>query len=141
MLTWPEDIQLAVHRGELAAAAGLELAAVSDETHRRFLLGHAVNGGATARTCQAWRIAWQQSGVVNDSTVAQVTPGGVGHRPVEAELPCYFCGDREIYSRLVHIWLCPEALELFTRFRDAYRGGGSDGDSAGATPSQPSGIG
>lgn len=124
VLGWPADVQQAVHEGRLSRAAGAELARVSDDVHRRFLLDHAVDGNASARTCMAWRIAWEQTGVVDSSSVAQVAPGRTVPPPVEAELPCYFCGDREPYGRLTHIWLCPEALELFATFREAYHGRG-----------------
>jgi ParB/RepB/Spo0J family partition protein len=122
MLSWPADIQKGVHDGSLSAAAGSELALISDDGHRAFLVSHAAGGGATARTCQAWRIAWEQTGVVDSSSVAQVAPGRTVPPPVEAELPCYFCGDRELYGRLTHVWLCPEALDLFVSFREAFYG-------------------
>lgn len=124
VLGWPEDVQLAVHEGRLSRAAGAELSRVSDDVHRRFLLEHAVDGNASARTCMAWRIAWEQTGVADTSSVAQVGPGRTVPPPVEAELPCYFCGDREAYGRLTHIWLCPEGLEMFAAFREAYHGRG-----------------
>lgn len=120
VLGWPADVQLAVHEAQLSRAAGAELAQVTDDVHRRFLLGHAVDGNASARTCMAWRIAWMQTGTVDSATVAQVAPGRTVPPPVEAELPCYFHGDRERYGRLTHVWLCPEALELFVAFRDEY---------------------
>lgn len=124
VLGWPEDVQLAVHEGRLSRAAGAELSRVSDGVHRRFLLEHATDGNASARTCMAWRIAWEQTGVADTSSVAQVGPGRTVPPPVEAELPCYFCGDREPYGRLTHIWLCPEGLEMFAAFREAYHGRG-----------------
>jgi ParB family chromosome partitioning protein len=129
VLSWPADIQKAVHDGDLSGAAGAELALISDGGHRAFLVSHAVGGGATARTCQAWRIAWEQTGTVSTAAVQQVAPGREPPPPVEAELPCYFCGDREPYGRLTHIWLCPEALEMFAAFRDEYNRGlpGADG--------------
>jgi ParB/RepB/Spo0J family partition protein len=130
ILGWPADVQRAVHVGELSAAAGAELAGVTDDGHRAFLLEHAVKGGATARTCQAWRIAWEQTGVATGATVQQIAPGRTAPAPVEAELPCYFHGNRERYGRLVHIWLCPDAVELFNAFREAYLGGSEGGGPA-----------
>lgn len=135
ILTWPADIQKAVHDGGLSVAAAAELAHISQDDHRAFLLRHAVEGGATARTCMAWRIAWEQTGVVSTAGVQQVAPGGTPPAPVEAELPCYFCGDRERFGRLAHIWLCPEALELFLHFREVYHGRESvPGDGEGRGP-------
>lgn len=140
VLGWPEDVQLAVHEGRLSRAAGAELARVSDDVHRRFLLEHAVDGNASARTCMAWRIAWEQTGVADTSSVAQVGPGRTVPPPVEAELPCYFCGDREPYGRLTHIWLCPEGLEMFATFREAYHGRGVVSvDAAVKGPEAPGG--
>lgn len=122
LLSWPEDVQRAVHEGRLSMAAGVELAAISDDGHRAFLLGHAVDGGASARTCQAWRIAWLQSGVVPDVSVDQVRPGGVPSPAIEAELPCYLCGRRRPFGELTHVWLDAGCLEAFVSARDAAAG-------------------
>ncbi len=112
LLAWPGDVSAAVHQGRLSLAAGAELAAITEDVHRRFLLGHAIEGGATARTCQAWRIAWLQGLPVGDPSVVQVGPSGVQHAPVEAMLPCYCCGLSRKYSELQHVWLDAACFEL-----------------------------
>lgn len=132
-LAWPADIQKAVHDGGISAAAGAELAGVLDDVHRGFLLGHAVEGGATARTCQAWRIAWLMTGNVPDPSVTQVGPGRTAPAPVEAELPCYLCGDRVGYGKLTHVWLEAECFEVFQEFARVWRGS----PAAGAVPEVP----
>jgi ParB family chromosome partitioning protein len=133
ILRWPAYIQKAVHDGQISTGAGAELAGVTDDVHRRFLLGHAVEGGATERTCQAWRIAWLQTGTVPDPTVTQVGPGRTVPAPVEAELPCYLCGDRVGYAKLTHVWLEAECFELFQEFARAWR----EAPRAGAVPEGP----
>lgn len=130
MGSWPADVREAVHRREISSAAAAELAAVTDEGHRRFLLGHAVTSGATARTCQAWRIAWEQSGVVPDPCVVQVAPGGTASAPVEAELPCYITGRRLPFGQLVHVWIAADVMPMFVEFCEAYREELSRGDGA-----------
>lgn len=126
MQGWPPDILSAVHQGLIGMGVGAELACVSDDVHREFLLGHAARGGCTARTAQAWRQAWELTGTVTDATVAQVAPGAVPLAPVEAELPCWFCGDREIYSKLTHVWLCAEGLRMLEAARSAFHAAPAD---------------
>jgi ParB/RepB/Spo0J family partition protein len=141
ILAWPGDVQQAVHRGELAAGAGAELAAVTDDVHRAFLLEHAVRGGATARTCQAWRIAWEQTGVVSTASVAQVAVGGTPPAPVEAELPCMVCGDRQPFSRLTHVWVCAEGLAVLQEVARMIQGGQAfGGEFAGAEGEVAGGV-
>lgn len=123
VMGWPADVQRAVHEGSISAAAGAELAPISDDEHRRFLLHHAVEGGATARTCQAWRIAWLQTGAVPNPSVVQVGPGGTAPAPVEAELPCYLCGERHLFSALQHVWLDAECFAVFQQVVESYRAG------------------
>ena len=121
MVRWPSDVRDAVHCGALSASAGQELAAVTDDMHRAFLLGHAITSGATARTCQAWRIAWEQTGVVPDVSVVQVGPGRSVPPPVEAELPCYLTGRRLPFSRLVHVWIGADVIDVFNEFCTWYQ--------------------
>jgi len=122
LLSWPADVLASVHGREISSAAGAELAAISDDQHRAFLLGHAVRSGATARTCQAWRIAWEQTGVAPDVSVHQVGPGGTIYPPTEAELPCYCCGRRQGFSALTHVWLDAECLRVTQEAWEIARG-------------------
>lgn len=59
MLSWPEDVLQAVHRGTLSVAAAANLAPITEDAYRGYLLECAENNGATARTTAAWLQAWE----------------------------------------------------------------------------------
>lgn len=121
MLRWPGDVLRLVHEGRLNMKQGRELARIKVDADRVYYTEYAVDGGATAATLSAWARDWELSGVAKDPRVSGIVPGGTVSAPEEATLPCYFHGDREPMGRLVHVWLCPEALRLFVEFRDAFQ--------------------
>jgi len=121
MLRWPSDILKLIHEGRLNMKQGRELARIKVDADREHYTGYAVDGGATAASLSGWARDWEMSGVVRDPSGSNVAPGGVAAAPDEAVMPCYFHGDREPMGRLVHVWLCPEALRLFIEFRDAFQ--------------------
>jgi hypothetical protein len=125
MLRWPDDLLELVHQGRLSMRVARELSRIKVDSDRAYYTGYALDGGATAATVAAWARDWEMSGAARDPRVSHIPPGSVQPEPVEATLPCYFHGTREPISRLVHVWLCPEALRLFIEFRDAYNGGGA----------------
>ena len=71
IVSWPADVQNAVHNGWLSVSAASNLALVHDDAHRRFLLNQAKQKGATARATAAWLQAWLSS--VSPQPVIQVS--------------------------------------------------------------------
>jgi len=120
MLRWPADILKLVHEGRLAMKQGRELARIKVDADRAYYTEFAIDGGATAATVSAWARDWELSGAAKDPRVDHVSPGRVASLPEEARLPCWFHGNREPMGRLVHVWLCPEALSLLVEFRSLY---------------------
>jgi len=121
MLRWPADTLKLVHEGRLNMKQARELARIKVDADRANLTEYCLDGGATAASIAGWARDWEMSGVVSDPRGSNVAPGGVAPVPQEAVMPCYFHGDREPMGRLVHVWLCPEALRLFIEFRDAFQ--------------------
>lgn len=121
MLRWPADTLKLVHEGRLNMKQARELARIKVDADRAYYTEYAVDGGATAATLSSWARDWELSGVAKDPRVTGMPPGTVAPAPEEAVMPCYFHGDREPMGRLVHVWLCPEALRLFIEFRDAFQ--------------------
>jgi ParB/RepB/Spo0J family partition protein len=121
MLRWPPDVLKLVHEGRLNMKQARELARIKVDGDRAYYTEYSVDGGATAATLSAWARDWEMSGVAKDPRVSAMPPGIVAPAPDEAVMPCYFHGDREPMGRLVHVWLCPEALRLFIEFRDAFQ--------------------
>jgi ParB/RepB/Spo0J family partition protein len=126
MLRWPADVLKLVHEGRLNMKQARELARIKVDADRSYYTEFAVDGGATASTVAAWARDWELSGAARDPRVDHLPPGSVAAVPDEARLPCYFHGDREPMGRLVHVWLCPEALALFIEFRNAFNGSAGD---------------
>lgn len=58
IVSWPADVQNAVHNGWLSVSAASNLALVYDDAHRRSLLNQAKQKGATARATAAWLQEW-----------------------------------------------------------------------------------
>ena len=61
IVSWPADVQNAVHNGWLSVSAASNLALVYDDAHRRSLLNQAKQNGATARATAAWLQEWLSS--------------------------------------------------------------------------------
>jgi ParB family chromosome partitioning protein len=64
ILSWPPDVQTAVHDGWLSVSAASNIALVEDDAHRNLLLSRAKETGASARTTAAWLMAWRSSSKV-----------------------------------------------------------------------------
>ena len=92
LLSWPQECIDAVQNAQLSVAACRELAAVTDDEQRKFLIGHAIRSGATARVTQAWRQAWEQSGCVTDPTAVSPADRYISLPALEPQLPCFGCG-------------------------------------------------
>src|SRR5271156_3013715 len=65
---------------------------VDDAGHRNFLLGHAIEGGATASVVQGWVVDWKKSQTFRSpEEIAAVVAVPVAHLP-QAPQGCIFCG-------------------------------------------------
>jgi len=61
IVSWPADVQKAIHDGWLSVSAASNIALVPDDAHRSFLLGQAKEKGAGARTTAAWLHAYHRA--------------------------------------------------------------------------------
>ena len=61
IVSWPADVQNAVHNGWLSVSAASNLALVHDDAHRGSLLNQAKQKGTTARATAAWLQEWLSS--------------------------------------------------------------------------------
>jgi len=75
VVSWPSDVQKAVHDGWLSVSAASNLALVEDDTHRRVLLNRVRENGATARTTAAWLQSWRTSILERKPEPAELAPG------------------------------------------------------------------
>ena len=117
MLDWPDDVLAAIHAGRLSIAAASNLAPVTDDTYRAFLLDHAVNNGATARTTAAWLQQWEASRPPAEAVAAEPLPGPDTPRPLAPQTPCFGCGRVHRTDELSHLPLCVPCINRLNALR------------------------
>jgi len=61
ILSWPADVQKAVHDGWLSVSAASNIALIHDDAYRVLLLSRAKYKGVTSRTTAAWLQAWRNN--------------------------------------------------------------------------------
>lgn len=112
MLAWPDDVLAAIHAGWLSVSAANNLALITDDVYRDFLLRNAFDSGATARTTAAWLQAWRSMQPVEDAL--QTEPGTAGSPPQPAvpQAPCICCGDVYRTDELSHVPACVSCIKL-----------------------------
>lgn len=121
ILSWPEDVQIAVHKGWLSVAAAENLACVRNDEYRDFLLGHAKTSGATARLTSAWLQAYEAMQPVSTAITTEPSPGFDRPAPLVPQAPCIVCGDIFRSDELCHVPCCGRCIK---RLRDLSSGQG-----------------
>ncbi len=106
MLSWPSDVLAAVHKGWLSVAAASNLALVTDDTYRDFLLKNAYNGGATARVTAAWLQAWRSMAPPEEAISAEPVAEGRAATPMVPQAPCICCSQVFRSDELSHVPVC-----------------------------------
>lgn len=73
LLELPDDLQEAVHRGELPIAVALELAAIDHAPYRRSLIAEALTNGASVATARVWAAHYERdkARIVSNELAAQ----------------------------------------------------------------------
>lgn len=106
LLSWPPDVLGAIQVGELSVAAGHNLALITDEGYRTFLLRHAAENGATARITAAWLQAWRAS--CPPEVAVEAAPVGPGSQaePATPQAPCICCGTVTRMDGLSMVMIC-----------------------------------
>lgn len=107
LLCWPDDILAAVHGRKLSVSAASNLAVVTDDTYRNFLLRNAVDSGASARTTAAWLQAWRASAPAAEAVESEPLAGGTGVNPACPQAPCIACGEVKRTDALATVLMCP----------------------------------
>ena len=110
LLQWPDDVLAAVHRGALSLAAAANLAPIEDDAYRQFLLDHAVNNGATARTTAAWLQQYEASRPMQQAVTAPPLPPGARPPAPIPTAPCLCCGIPHRTDELSHVPLCAPCI-------------------------------
>jgi ParB/RepB/Spo0J family partition protein len=110
ILSWPEDVQAAVHSRKLNVSAASNLAQIADPTYRAFLLQTAVNDGATARTTAGWLQGWQAQLPAGQVVLQEAPAGPPGAGPVLPLSLCLGCRGEFSPAGLCPVFVCPTCV-------------------------------
>lgn len=106
MLDWPADVLDAIHAGWLSIAAAHNVALITEDTYRAFLLRNAEESGATARTTAAWLQAWRSMAPAEQAIQAQPVSGESRPTPLVPQAPCICCSQVFRTDELSHVPVC-----------------------------------
>jgi ParB family chromosome partitioning protein len=117
IMTWPTDVQQAVHVGDLSVAAASNLALITDTEYRTYLLRVACENGAKARTTAAWLQAWQTMKPPEIAVQQEAVPGVINPEPLVPQAPCYLCGITVRMDSLMCAYICTECTKQIRQGR------------------------
>lgn len=106
MLDWPGDVLEAIHNGKISVAAASNLALVTDEVYREFLVRQAVENGATARATAAWLQAFSSMAPASEAVTREPVAAGERAMPMVPQAPCIVCSNVYRTDELSHVPVC-----------------------------------
>lgn len=109
---WPGDVQEALHMELLSVAAASNIALVTDDVYRDFLLRNAAESGATARTTAAWLQAWRAMAPQEEAITAEPVPGHHGQVPLTPQAPCFCCSQLFAMNEMSHVPACGACIKI-----------------------------
>jgi ParB family chromosome partitioning protein len=107
LLTWPDDVLRVIHEGTLSVSAASNLALITDDVYRNFLLERAVLDGATARTTAAWLQAFRSQLPPQEAVQAEPVAGRDTVTGAVPQAPCLVCGEMKRTDALAYVLICP----------------------------------
>lgn len=111
MVTWPGDVQEAIHHGLISVSAASNLAVIKDDVYRDFLLRTAVESGATARSTAAWLQGYRAQEPPEQAVEAQPVAPGAPQQPLVPMLPCTCCSTVLRMDQMSHVPMCPGCIQ------------------------------
>ena len=110
LLSWPDDVLQSIHLGYLSVVAASNLALVTDDTYRDFLLKNAHENGATARTTAAWLQAWRSQAPPAVAVEAEPVPTSENPLPAVPQAPCIVCSQLFRTDGLAMVMACSACI-------------------------------
>ena len=110
ILGWPDDVLAAVHAGSMSVAAASNLALVTDDNYRSFLVRNATESGITARVSAAWLQAWRSMAPPEEAIVSEPEPGGSAVVPAVPQAPCICCAEIKRTDSLSSVLICAPCI-------------------------------
>lgn len=109
---WPTDVQKAVHCDGLSVSAAANLACVTDDSYRDFLVRNGIEGGATARTTAAWLQAWRAVQPKEEAITAVPVAGVTPVAPLVPQAPCLCCSQLFEVNMMSHVPVCGGCVQI-----------------------------
>ena len=106
LMSMPPELGDMVHAEKLAAGAALELAKVTDDDHRSYLLEYAVRSGANIAVLREWVNSWESQQLNNPAEKAPLPAMPDAGQEVIVTMPCYLCGTPHDYRQLIIVRVC-----------------------------------
>ncbi len=110
ILDWPDDVLAAVHTGSMSVAAASNLALVTDDNYRSFLVRNGTESGITARVSAAWLQAWRSMAPPEEAIVSEPEPAGPAVVPAVPQAPCIFCAEIIRTDSLSSVLMCGKCI-------------------------------
>lgn len=108
---WPADVQVAMHTEGISVSAAANLAQVTDDVYRKFLLSNAVEGGVSARTTAAWLQAWRSMQPMEEAVTTEPVEGRPQPQPAPPQAPCFMCTAVFYVNEMSHVPLCGSCIQ------------------------------
>jgi len=112
---WPSDVQEAIHDEKLSVSAGSNLALVTDDNYRTFLVRNAVEQGATARTTASWLQAWRAMQPQEVAITSEPVDRDHSVVPMVPQAPCLCCGRIYPVNEMSHVPVCGGCVQIIRR--------------------------
>ena len=110
MVSWPEDVLSAIHQDLISVSAASNLAQITDEAYRRFLLETAVTSGATARSTAAWLQGWNSQKTAEDAVEEPPLAGQQPQQAIIPKMPCLCCSTVLRMDQMSHVPMCQACI-------------------------------
>lgn len=109
---WPADVLEVLHEKVISVSAAHNLALVTDDTYRDFLLRNAVEQGATARTTSAWLQAFRSMQSQEEAVNAEPVAGRPPPQPIIPQAPCFCCSQVFAVNEMSHVPVCGACVQI-----------------------------
>ena len=110
--SWPSDVQQAIHEEQLSVSAASNLALVTEDNYRKFLVTNAIEQGATARTTASWLQAWRAMQPQEEAITSEPVDGRPPPQPAIPQAPCLCCGQMFKVNEMSHVPVCGACVQI-----------------------------
>lgn len=111
ILNWPDDVIACLQQKVMSMSAAENIALIPDEGYRGFLIKHAVENGATARTTAAWLQSYRSQIPPEIAKDAEPLADGSSVMPAVPQAPCLCCGNVFRTDELSHVPVCMHCIK------------------------------